>query len=252
MTRIICEEVTSRLTDLDEGILPLGEALRVRLHLIGCPECRKLRVELRRMPEMVRRASGSEAPSLLPIARTALRAALVRAAGHHPVRRPQALPVSREIQDLLRSGADPALRLMELVHQAFAKGTAPLSAPFLPEAVMSQLPPPETWTWKSRGGSRIASLIDAGGDSPRLSLLVAPRGFRTPPHVHFGSEQMLVLDGLLEDGQAAYPTGQWVHFGRGSAHAPLVLNDECWCLIRDEGTIRYTGPFGWLRNLLAA
>jgi len=98
----------------------------------------------------------------------------------------------------------------------------------------------------------MATLLDAGPLGPCLSLLVAPHGFRTPAHVHLGSEQMLVLEGLLEDGEAAYPTGSWTHFGEGSAHAPLVLNDECWCLVREEGTVRYTGPLGWLRNILAA
>ena len=98
----------------------------------------------------------------------------------------------------------------------------------------------------------MATLLDAGPLGPRLSLLVAPHGFRTPAHVHLGSEQMLVLEGLLEDGEAAYPTGSWTHFGEGSAHSPLVLNEECWCLLREEGPVHYTGPLGWLRNLWAA
>ena len=141
---------------------------------------------------------------------------------------------------------------MESVHRAFAEGTAPLAAPFLPAAALALLPASGSWEWKARGRARVATLLDAGNGSPRLSLLVAPHGFRTPSHVHLGSEQMLVLEGLLEDGEHAYPTGRWVHFGEGSTHSPVVLNDECWCLIREEGTVHYTGPFGWLRNFLAA
>ena len=250
--RLICEQVVDRLTDLEEGALSFPEALRMRMHLLYCLDCRELRDEIRRMPELVQQVSEAEMEALLPLAQETLKAAVARTAEFRPVRRPLESPVPGDLQQLLQSGADLTLRIMQSVHQAFVEGTQPLQAPFLPAAVMAQLPAPETWNWKTRGGARVATLFDAGNGGPRLNLLVAPRGFQTPRHIHFGSEQMLVLEGLLEDGDAAYPTGRWVHFGEGSTHAPLVLNDECWCLIRETGTVRYTGPFGWLRNLLAA
>ncbi len=250
--RLTCQQVVARLTDLDEGTLPFTEVLRLRLHLLHCLECRELNAELRKLPGIIQALPASEAKELLPLAQNALRAALTRVAEFHPHRHAQASPVPSEVQRLLQSSADLTLRIMESVHRAFAEGTAPLQAPFLPPSVLSLLPATGTWDWKIRGGARIATLLDTGNGGPRLSLLVAPHGFRTPSHVHFGSEQMLVLDGLLEDGEAAYPTGHWVHFGEGSTHAPVVLNDECWCLIREEGTVHYTGPLGWLRNILAA
>ncbi len=248
--RLSCEEAVGRLTDLAEGSLSIPEFLRLHLHLLYCQECRALRQELRIVPGLVQKASPLHGEALLPLARTALQAALARVAEFRPLRRPQSHSIPSEIEALLRTGADLPLRLMETTFQAFAKGTAPLTAPFLPETVMAQLPAPDAWHWKSRGTARIATLIEDG--NVRLSLLVAPRAFQTLPHIHFGSEQMLVLDGLLEDGLAAYPTGRWVHFGEGSSHGPIVLNDECWCLIREEGAVRYTGPLGWLRNFLAA
>lgn len=250
--RLICEQVVDRLTDLEEGSLSLTESLRMRMHLLYCMDCRELRDEVRKLPELMQQVTEAEMEALLPLAQTTLKAALARVAEFHPSRRALASPVPSDLQQLLQSGSDLTLRLMNAVHQAFLEGTQPLQAPFLPAAVLSQLPSPETWTWKTRGGARVATLMAAGNNGPRLSLLVAPRGFQTPRHTHFGTEQMLVLDGLLEDDQSAYPTGRWVHFGEGSNHAPLVLNDECWCLIREEGTVRYTGPLGWLRNLLAA
>lgn len=250
--RLLCEQVVDRLTDLDEGTLSLSETLRMRMHLLYCLDCRELRDELRRMPELVQQVTEAEVEALLPLAQNALKAALARAADFRPIRRPLESPVPGELQKLLQSGADLTLRLMQSVHQAFVEGMQPLQAPFLPASVMAQLPAPESWTWKTKGNARVATLMDAGNGGPRLSLLVAPRGFQTPRHIHFGTEQMLVLDGLLEDGQSAYASGRWMHFGEGSTHAPLVLNDECWCLIREEGTVRYTGPLGWLRNLLAA
>lgn len=248
--RLTCEEAVSRLTDLAEGNLSITESLRLHLHLLYCQECRALKLELGHLPGIVQQASLLREEALLPLARTALQAALARVSESRPLRLPAALAIPSEIETLLRTRTDLPLRLMEATFQVFAKGTAPSKAPFLPEGVMAQLPTPETWRWKSRGGARIATLLEDA--SVRLSLLVAPRGFQTLPHVHFGSEQMLVLDGLLEDGLAAYPTGRWVHFGEGTSHAPVVLNDECWCLIREEGAVRYTGPLGWLRNILAA
>jgi len=248
--RLTCEEAVSRLTDLAEGSLSIPEFLRLHLHLLHCHECRALKLELSSLPQIVQNASRLQGEALLPLARTALQAALARIPEFRPVQRPQTILIPSEIEALLRTAADSPLRLMEATFQAFAKGTVPLQAPFLPEVVMAQLPAPETWRWRSRGGARIATLLEDA--SVRLSLLVAPRGFQTLPHVHHGSEQMLVLDGLLEDGLAAHPTGRWVHFGEGTSHAPVVLNDECWCLIREEGSVRYTGPLGWLRNILAA
>ncbi len=248
--RLSCEEAVSRLTELAEGSLSIPDFLRLHLHLLSCQKCRVFRQELRRLPGIVQKVLPLSEQALLPLARTALQAALTRVAEFRPIRRPQAFPIPMEIQSLLSTAADLPLRLMETTFLAFAQGTAPLQAPFLPEAVMAQLPAPDTWHWKSQGNARIATLIE--DPNVRLSLLVAPRTFQTLPHIHFGSEQMLVLDGLLEDGMSAYPTGRWVHFGQGTSHGPIVLNDECWCLIREEGTVRYTGPLGWLRNILAA
>jgi len=250
--RLICEQVVDRLTDLDEGALSMSETLRMRMHLLYCLDCREWRDELRQMPELIQQISEAQEQALLPLAQSALKTALARAAEFRPIRRPVESPIPNDLQQLLKSGADLTLRLMESVHQTFVEGAQALQAPFLPAAVLAQLPPQESWNWKSKGNARIATLMDSGNGGPRLSLLVAPRGFQTPKHTHFGSEQMLVLDGLLEDGQSAYATGRWVNFGQGTTHAPLVINDECWCLIREEGTVRYTGPLGWLRNLLAA
>ena len=80
---------------------------------------------------------------------------------------------------------------------------------------------------------------------------MAPKGFRTPEHTHEGSETMMILDGVMEDGERVYSTGTWVHFENGSHHAPTILNDECWCLIREEGRARFHGPFGWLQRLFS-
>ena len=49
-----------------------------------------------------------------------------------------------------------------------------------------------------------------------------------------------------------FRTGAWLHFENGSSHAPVILNDECWCLVREVGTSRFHGPFGWFQRLFAS
>ena len=188
-----CERVVRDLTELEEGALPLAEAIRARLHLLHCPQCRRLVQECRRLPAIMGRTSTGEDEALLAAAREALRSAQARITHLQPRRHPQASSIPTELEGILRSGADLTMRIMERAHRAFLEGTAPLGAPFLPSEILSQLPPIEKWAWRPRGSARMATLLDAGPLGPRLSLLVAPHGFRTPAHIHLGSEQMLVL-----------------------------------------------------------
>ncbi len=45
-------------------------------------------------------------------------------------------------------------------------------------------------------------------------------GARFPRHVHPGGEEILVLDGELQDGEGRYPRGTWLRNPPGSTHAP--------------------------------
>jgi anti-sigma factor ChrR (cupin superfamily) len=53
-------------------------------------------------------------------------------------------------------------------------------------------------------------------------------GARIPRHRHCGGEEILVLDGVLEDEHGAYPKGTWLRSPDGSEHTPF--SDEG-CLI---------------------
>ncbi len=117
---------------------------------------------------------------------------------------------------------------------------------------MAELPHPDRWTWRRRGSARVATLVEGAPGQPKLSMLVAPKGYQTPRHTHEGSETMLILDGVIEDGDRVFRTGAWLHFENGSSHAPVILNDECWCLVREVGTSRFHGPFGWFQRLFAS
>jgi len=83
----------------------------------------------------------------------------------------------------------------------------------------------------------------------RLLLVYAPPSSTLQPHRHLGSESMLILDGGLEDRGREYGPGDWVHYPAGSCHAPRMAPSGCWCLIREEGAVRFLGPAAWLRHL---
>lgn len=228
-----CSHVEALLTEYEEGCLPWHLAVQVRMHLRLCPACAALRADLQRLPVWAPRRE-EPSPALAAAATAALKGALGRLGQPRP-RHPH--PVPEELRPLLAGGAHRLLDLMARVHRALQEG-GPLEAPYLPADVASALPPPERWDWRRSRGARTALLALDAASGARLSLLVAPRGFRTPHHMHQGTESILVLDGLLEDGERLLDTGTWIHHGEGSAHAPTVLGGPCWCLIREVGTAR--------------
>lgn len=52
----------------------------------------------------------------------------------------------------------------------------------------------------------------------RVTIEQFQPGARVPRHEHPGGEEILVLDGTLEDGDGNYPRGAWVRNPPGSAH----------------------------------
>lgn len=245
-----CRDVIPLLTEYEEGTLSWYRRMRLRLHLLICPECKLLHEELKEIPPLVDELTQPASPELKLLAESALRGALARI-GQAPTVRPAAGPVPEDVQKLIGEDRDLTLRLLESAHLALAQGKGSEAAPYLPPHILAELPHPERWTWHRRGTARVATLVDGAPGQPRLSLLVAPKGFQTPRHTHEGSETMLILDGVMEDGDKVFGTGAWLHFENGSTHAPVILNDECWCLIREVGGARIHGPFGWFQRLFA-
>ena len=37
---LTCEEATRSMSDFEDGVLPLSQFLKVRVHLFNCPACR--------------------------------------------------------------------------------------------------------------------------------------------------------------------------------------------------------------------
>lgn len=244
-----CRDVIPLLTDYEEGTLSWYQRLRLRLHLWVCPECKLIYEDLKRIPPLVEDLTQAPTPELKVLAEAALKGALSRIQEGH-VEPPAAGPLPREAAALDQETSDLTLKLLEASYQGLLQGQRSEAPPYLPSQVLAQLPQPERWHWRRRGTARVAPLLEDASTGARLSLLVAPKGFQTPRHTHEGSETMLILDGVLEDGDRVYRTGAWLHFDRGSTHAPVILNDECWCLIREVGTNTFHGPFGWFHRLL--
>lgn len=78
-----CRDVRALASELEEGALPLGRRLGIRIHLLFCGACRAFLAGLRALPALSRRALAPpvNAP---PEAEAALDAALkrIREGGH--------------------------------------------------------------------------------------------------------------------------------------------------------------------------
>jgi anti-sigma factor ChrR (cupin superfamily) len=244
-----CAETAAALGDFEEGILPLPVFLKVRTHLFNCPGCRVLRSTLRAVPPLAARALAPD-PAGHALARRALEGALARLDSPPSPRPWPATPVPAGARRLLEAQPDLAMRILAATHEVLALSRAPYGPPYpLPPATLDSLPPPEQWTWREgREGDRRAELFADTRVGLRLLLVHAPGSLAIPPHRHLGSESVLVLDGSLADQGLEVGRGGWLHHEEGSCHAPRVAPSGCWCLIREEGPVRYLGPAGWLRN----
>ena len=54
----------------------------------------------------------------------------------------------------------------------------------------------------------------------QVCLIKMESGCSIQSHEHAGVQEILVLDGILEDEDGAYPKGTWLRLPAGSRHAP--------------------------------
>jgi anti-sigma factor ChrR (cupin superfamily) len=235
-----CEETAAALSDYLDGVLPLGPFLKTRAHLFNCPGCRTLLATLRALPALAAHALTPE-DEVQTLARWALERALARlaqGAGR------AAGPVPLEARAALAAGPDLAMRLLASTHDHLARHADPLSqlCP-LPQETLDRLPPAEQWRWlEMEGGIKRAELFADPRGGVRLLLVYAPPNALFPPHRHLGTESILILDGAMDDQGRDCGRGDWIHHGEGSSHAPRIAASGCWCLIREQGTVRLLGP----------
>lgn len=75
----------------------------------------------------------------------------------------------------------------------------------------------EGWLPGLVDGLTVMPLHQFGGEN--VSLVKWRPGTRFQPHP--GGEEILVLDGVLEDEHGRYPKGTWIRNPAGSVHAPV-------------------------------
>jgi anti-sigma factor ChrR (cupin superfamily) len=75
------------------------------------------------------------------------------------------------------------------------------------------------WQPDPREGVSILPLYERAPE--KVVLMKLAPGARLGRHEHPGGEEILVLDGVLEDEQGRYPEGTWLRNPDGSAHAPV-------------------------------
>jgi putative transcriptional regulator len=246
-----CREVASLLTEYLEQTIPWEQRIRTSMHLQLCPGCRRLLEDLGLLPALVSRFEPPMPLELAPIGDVALKAALQRLGEVRSSRRLPMTPVPSPIRALLSSVVDLPLRLLAQTHAAILRDEVPHVEPFLPDAVLAQLPPVQTWKWRHFPGGLRKALLWTETSGPTLSLVFMPAKYVLASHTHQGSESLLILEGELEQGTKCHTSGDWIHMESGSSHAPCAFGRGCWCLVRDEGSIHFAGPFGWFRGLMA-
>ena len=87
--------------------------------------------------------------------------------------------------------------------------------------------------WIERRGGETAELPlyqQDGYDGRTCLIRIAPGG-SVPHHAHPWGEEVLVLDGTLEDEFGTYPRGTWIRSPLGTAHAPYSP-DGCTFLLK--------------------
>jgi anti-sigma factor ChrR (cupin superfamily) len=242
-----CEDTSAALSHYLDGILPLGPFLKTRAHLFSCPGCRVLLATVRAMPALA--AAALKEADVRTEAQRALDGALARLARGESRPRAEAPPLAA--CQALAADPDLPMRLMATTHEALNRTRTPPAAPWpLPQDTLDRLPPPEQWRWQEAGdGVRRAALIEDPRKGVRLLLVYAPPNSTLAPHRHLGSESILVLDGGMEDRGQEYGPGAWIHYSAGSCHAPRMAPSGCWCLVREQGAVRFLGPGAWLRHL---
>lgn len=83
-----------------------------------------------------------------------------------------------------------------------------------------------SWSPGRVAGLSVLTLHTFGQE--QIELMRFAPGTYYPMHVHDGGEEILVLEGLLEDEDGTYPEGSWLRNPHGSRHTPF---SKAGCLI---------------------
>ena len=104
--------------------------------------------------------------------------------------------------------------------------------------------------WKFRLPGVASHDLDAFPDE-KVTLLRARPGSTVPQHTHEGTEMTLVMQGIMLDDGIEYRRGDVAVNDEHDDHRPKIIGDEtCYCLIVQQGDLRFTGRFSRLLNYI--
>ncbi len=87
---------------------------------------------------------------------------------------------------------------------------------------------PKEWL-PGHGDLKVMPLAEFGTES--TALVKWPEGAAFIPHIHFGGEEIFVLEGTFIDEKGEYPTGTWIRSPHLSIHNPFVI-EGCTILVK--------------------
>ncbi len=87
------------------------------------------------------------------------------------------------------------------------------------------------WLRGPNPGTWFKPLYTQPGFPERIRLVRMDPGAGPIPHDHPGGEEILLLDGSVEDENGRYATGTWIRDGAGSSHVPFTRTG-CTMLVR--------------------
>ncbi len=164
-----------------------------------------------------------------------------------------------EIGGVLLTEQDEADMSASALDKTLAMLDAPLAEDTAPAKIGGPLPRPildmmghgfEEIPWKFRLPGVSSHELDAFGDE-KVTLLRAKPGAKVPQHTHEGTELTLVMQGVLVDDGVSYGKGDVALNDEDDDHQPYIGGDEvCYCLIVQQGDLRFTGTFSRVLNYI--
>lgn len=185
------------------GALPLGRRVMVESHLAFCPPCRAAVAEL-------------------------------------------SLGGGRHLRALAAAEAPPAALWRKIAARVASEMAAPrdlLADTPLPAAARAELPAlaePLAWAGLGEAPARLARLWADPEGELELYLIENPPATAFPYHRHLGSEDLLVLEGGIEDAYGHYRAGDFQHYVRDTAHEPRIdAGATCWAITCVQGGVSF-------------
>lgn len=206
----------SMLLDYAAGALPEAVSLVIATHLTYCPECR---AEVRRLEAV----GGAMLDSLPPTeVSSSLDAVFAKIDAPQPPPAPDRLG-----------------------------GEAWMPRPLRRSLAAVPTPRGTTLPWKRVTGALSEIRLPTPGSTPtsRTRLMRIKAGQAMPEHTHGGTEFVLVLKGGFSDQLGHFLPGDLAISTDAHIHTPKADDDgDCVCLAVVDGTLKLTGPLGWVMN----